>query len=43
MSFLFTSCEAIGTIFKAGMYWGFLVVALIIGVVIWLLTKNRNK
>lgn len=42
MAFVLTSCEAIGTIFKAGMYWGFLVVALVIGLIIWLFTRSRK-
>lgn len=37
-----TSCEAIGTIFKAGMWWGFILVAGVIGLVIWLFTRGRG-
>lgn len=43
LAFTLSGCEAIGTIFKAGMYWGFLVVALVVGLVIWLFTRNKNK
>jgi hypothetical protein len=42
---LFSSCEAIGSIFKAGVYTGVIVVVLIIAVVIWIVVKlfSRNK
>jgi hypothetical protein len=39
---LFTQCEIVGDIFKAGMYWGiFLVVAVIIGIV-YLIFRGRK-
>ena len=38
-----TSCEAIGTIFKAGMWWGFILVAGVIGLVIWLFTRGKGE
>lgn len=41
-SLLLTSCEAVGDIFKAGMWWGIIVVLGIIGLVIWLLTRGRG-
>ena len=34
-----TGCEAIGDIFKAGVWVGVLLVLLVIGIVVWLLTK----
>lgn len=37
-----TSCDAIGTIFKAGMWWGFILVAGVIGLVIWLFTRGKG-
>lgn len=37
-----TSCEAIGTIFKAGMWWGFILVAGVIGLIIWLFTRGKS-
>ena len=41
---LFVSgCEAIGTIFKAGMWWAFILVALVVFVVLWLFSKGRKK
>ncbi len=39
---LLTSCEAIETIFKAGMWWGIILVVGVIGLVMWLLTRGRN-
>ena len=38
----FTSCEAIGGIFKAGMWVGVIVVVGIIALVLWLLGKARK-
>ncbi len=36
---LFTGCELVGDIFKAGVWVGVLVVVAIIGVVIWIISK----
>jgi hypothetical protein len=38
-----TSCQAVETIFKAGMYWAFFLVALVLGFIIWLLVEQKNK
>lgn len=37
-----TSCEAIGGIFKAGMWVGVIVVVAIIALVLWLLGKAKK-
>lgn len=37
-----TSCEAIGDIFKAGMWMGIIVVVIIIAIVLWLIGKIRR-
>lgn len=37
-----TSCEAIGTIFKAGMWWAFILIAGVIGLILWLFTRGKN-
>lgn len=37
------SCGAIETIFKAGMWWAFFLVALVLFVVIWIVGKARRK
>ena len=37
-----TGCEAIGTIFEAGMWWGIILVAGVIGLVLWLFTRSRK-
>lgn len=43
-SLLLTSCSAIETIFKAGMWWAFFLVFLVIGLIIWLFSKmGKNK
>lgn len=39
---MLTSCEAIGTIFKAGMWWGIIVVVAIVALVLWLLSRGKN-
>jgi hypothetical protein len=41
-SFLLSSCQAIGDIFKAGMWVGVIVVVLIIALVLWLIGKMRR-
>lgn len=37
--FLFSSCRAIGDIFKAGMSFGILIVVAVIGLIIFIITK----
>lgn len=37
-----TSCEAIGDIFKAGMWVGIIVVVAVIALVLWLIGKARK-
>ncbi len=41
--FVLSGCQAIGDIFKAGVWVGVLVVVLIIGVIIWLVTRASKK
>jgi Rrf2 family protein len=36
-----TGCEAIGDIFKAGVWTGVLLVILVIGLIVWLLTRSK--
>lgn len=38
----FSSCRLIGDIFKAGMAVGVIVVVVIVGLVIWLISKFRS-
>ena len=42
---LFSGCEVIGSIFKAGVYTGVIVVVVIVAIVIWIVSKlfSRNK
>lgn len=37
-----TGCDVIGTIFEAGMWWGIILVVAVIGLILWLFTRNRN-
>lgn len=41
-SFLLSGCEAIGDIFKAGLWVGVIIVVLIIALVLWLIRKMRG-
>ena len=38
-----TGCEAVNTIFKAGMWWGFLLVGAVIDLIIWLFTRGKSN
>ncbi|MCX8523014.1 phosphatidate cytidylyltransferase [Chryseobacterium formosus] len=40
---LLTSCEAVETIFKAGMWWGIIVVVGILGIILWLFSRGKNS
>ena len=42
-SLLLVSCSAVETIFKAGMWWAFILIFLGIGLVLWIFSKMRNK
>jgi hypothetical protein len=37
-----SSCEIVGDIFQAGMWVGIIVVTLVIGLVVWLISKVRS-
>lgn len=39
---LLTSCEAVETIFKAGMWWGIILVVGVIAVILWLFSRVRT-
>ena len=41
-AFLFSSCEVVEGIFKAGMVGGILIVVLIVALVFWLIRKMRG-
>lgn len=40
---LFSGCQAIGEIFKAGMWSGIVIVILIVGVVLYFISKAGKK
>jgi len=42
-AFSLSSCEAIGNIFKAGVWTGFLLVAVVVAVIIWIVARARKK
>ena len=37
-----SSCEAIGTIFKAGMWWAFILIFGVIALVVWIVSKAKK-
>lgn len=38
-----SSCEVIGGIFKAGVWTGILIVAAVVGLIIWLIARMSGK
>lgn len=38
-----TSCEAVETIFKAGMWWGILLVCVIVGILLLIFSRGKNS
>ena len=38
-----TSCEAVGTIFKAGMWWGILLVCAVVVILFLIFSKGKNS
>lgn len=43
MSFILSGCEAIGTIFKAGMWSGIIIVVVIIFLIVFLIGRSKKK
>ena len=41
--FVLSGCGAIETIFKAGMWWAFFLVGLVVVIILWIVSKTRNK
>ncbi len=39
---LLTGCEAIGDIFKAGVWMGIIIVVLVVGLIFWLINKAKK-
>ena len=40
--FVLSGCGAIETIFKAGMWWAFILVGLVVIIIIWVAAKARK-
>lgn len=40
---LLTGCEAVETIFKAGMWWGIILVVGVLGIILWLFSRGKNS
>lgn len=43
LAVMLTSCEVVGGIFKAGVWTGLLLVAVVVGLIIFLLSRGRRK
>ncbi len=43
MAVTFNSCAVIGGIFKAGIWTGIIIVAIIVFVIIWIISKSAGK
>lgn len=43
MSITLTSCEVVGGIFKAGFYSAFIVIAIVVILIIWLISRSRRR
>lgn len=43
LSFVLSSCGAIETIFKAGMWWAFILIGLVVGIILYVMAKARKK
>ena len=43
MTMFLSSCEAVEGIFKAGMWTAFLIIAIIVGIILWIVAKTRRK
>ena len=39
---MFSSCQAIGDIFKAGVWVGIIVVVAIVGLILWLVGRSKS-
>jgi hypothetical protein len=42
LSTTLTSCELVGDIFKAGFYTAFIVIIIVVGLIIWLISRFRR-
>ena len=40
---ILTSCEAVETIFKAGMWWGIILVVGVVAIIAWLFSRGKNS
>lgn len=42
LSLTFSSCAAIGGIFKAGMWFGVIAIIVVVAIIIWIVSKVRK-
>jgi len=43
MLLFLSSCKVVGTIFKAGMWWGIILVVIVVVLLIWIFGKLMGK
>ncbi|WP_345252973.1 phosphatidate cytidylyltransferase [Flaviaesturariibacter amylovorans] len=43
MMITLSSCDVIGSIFKAGMWIGIILVVLVVGIILWIANKFRGR
>lgn len=43
LSFILSSCGAIETIFKAGMWWAFILIGLVVALIFYVMAKVKKK
>ena len=43
VTLILTSCGVVETIFKAGMWWAFILVGLVVGIILYVMFKVKNK
>jgi hypothetical protein len=42
LTLILSSCGAIETIFKAGMWWAFILIGIVVAVILWVISKAKK-
>lgn len=43
LTLVLSSCGVVEGIFKAGMWWAFILMAVVVGFILWIVSKTRKK
>ncbi|MDQ2718916.1 MAG: phosphatidate cytidylyltransferase [Bacteroidota bacterium] len=43
MVFMFSSCQAVGEVFKAGVWFGIIGIIVVVAIIFWLINKAGKK